>query len=97
MRASGFGWRAACAAWGEPRPPRLSPWGKRERGIRFLAAAGQFELRCADVQTRWFCVLALLPLLSQITVTDIYVSILSDQLSGNLQAPPTRAVLLSAL
>jgi len=27
-------------AWGDTLPPRLAPWGKRERGIKFLAAAG---------------------------------------------------------
>src|SRR5215472_7408177 len=32
-------------AWGEPAPPRLAPWGKRERGIGFLAAAGDLNQR----------------------------------------------------
>jgi len=32
MRASDFGWRAACAAWGEPSPPRLSPGGNGKGG-----------------------------------------------------------------
>jgi hypothetical protein len=44
MRASGVGWRAACAARGEPSRPTLSPGGNGKRGIRFLAAAGSSRL-----------------------------------------------------
>src|SRR5215475_101738 len=37
---AGFAGTRRVPAWGEPSPPRLSPWGKRERGIKFLAAVG---------------------------------------------------------
>src|SRR5215472_11589948 len=41
-RDSVFCWRAACFRRGGNHPAPACPWGKRERGIRFLAAAGQF-------------------------------------------------------
>jgi hypothetical protein len=36
MRAGGFSWRAACAAWGEPSPPRLAPGGNGKGGLDSL-------------------------------------------------------------
>jgi len=42
MRASAFGWRAACPApWGEPARPGFPPEGETGKGeLNFLAAAG---------------------------------------------------------
>jgi len=53
MRASVFCWRAACSGVGGTYPAPACPWGKRERGMKFLAAAGYFlSFRSAPIQDR---------------------------------------------
>ena len=41
-------------AWGDTLPPRLAPWGKREKGIKFLADAGYF-CHAAQLRFRALC------------------------------------------
>ena len=48
-RASGVGWRGTCVGVGGTVPAPAFPPGKRERGIRFLAAAGDLISAEADV------------------------------------------------
>jgi len=53
MRAGGVGWRAACAAWGEPARPGFSRRGNGKGEIEFLApqavsAAVPVALPCFD-------------------------------------------------
>ena len=48
-RASGVGWRGTCVGVGGTVPASAFPPGKRERGIRFLAAAGDLISAEADV------------------------------------------------
>ena len=73
-RASVVGWRGTCRGVGEHLPPRLSPWGKRERGIRFHAAAGSSMLRRLYAH-RCFPMCCSMHLHSPMTVTNLYVEL----------------------
>jgi hypothetical protein len=79
---------------GNLSPPRLSPGGKRERGIRFHAAAGSSMLRRLYAH-RCFPMLLFCPSSLPMTVTNIFVlSILSpldplSRFSRSLAAAPT--------
>jgi hypothetical protein len=49
MCASAFCWHTACQRRGGNPPAHAFPWGKRERGIRFLAATVSSRWRSASV------------------------------------------------